>query len=101
MLAEIVLGVIGIVFVTVGLLIWRKEKITLLHEYHRDRVAKEDRKAFCTISGWGILAIGIGILATAVLLAVTESALSFLAFAAGFAVGLSLLIHGGKQYNTH
>ena len=38
--------------------------------------------------------------AAAVLLAVTESALSFLVFAAGFAVGLFLLIYGGKRYNT-
>ena len=101
MLAGIILGIIGIAFAAVGLLIWRGEKITLLHDYHYDRVAKEDRKAFCAVSGWGILVIGIGILATAVLLAVTESAFSFLVFAAGFAVGLSLLIYVGKRYNVH
>ena len=66
----------------------------------KDTGAEADKPAFCALSGMGVLAIGIGLLVTAVLLAVTDHPASFLAFAAGFAVGLGLLLYAGKKYNT-
>ena len=45
------------------------------------------------------MAMGIGLLVTTALLAITESAWSFLAFAIGFAVGLSLLLYAERTYN--
>ena len=86
-------------FLMIGFLIWKKEKIHLLHEYHCDKVQPEDRKAFCTISGWGVISIGLGLLATAAIIAMTDSAWSFIAFAIGFAAGLALLVYAGKKYN--
>ena len=99
MIGSIITGLIGIVFCAVGYLIWKKEKISLLHDYHYDKVAPEDKKAFCTLSGWGVLSIGIGLLITAVIIGLTDSAWSFLAFAAGIAAGLALLVYAGKKYN--
>ena len=99
MLGAVLTGLLGAVFCTVGYLIWRKGKISLLHYDHYAKVRPEDRKAFCVLSGWGVLAIGIGLLITAVLLRMTGSAWSFIAFAVGFAAGLALLIHAGKKYN--
>ena len=43
--------------------------------------------------------IGVGLLITAMILGLTDSAYSFLAFAAGFAGGLVLLIRAGAKYN--
>ena len=97
--ACILVAAIGIVCAVLGLLLWKKEKIGLLHDYHYDNVAAEDRKAFCALSGIGVLVLGISLLTTAVLLAVTEHPASFLAFAAGFAAGLGLLIDAGRKYN--
>ena len=99
MLGAVITGLLGVVFCTVGCLIWRKEKISLLHDYHCDKVTEEDKKAFCALSGWGVLSIGIGLLFTAILIGLTDSAWSFIAFAVGFAAGLALLIHAGKKYN--
>ena len=45
------------------------------------------------------IAIGIGLLITAVIIGITDSAFSFIAFALGFAVGLALLIYAGLKYN--
>lgn len=45
------------------------------------------------------VAIGIGILLTAIIIGITDSALSFIAFALGFGVGLALLIYAGAKYN--
>ena len=99
MFAPILVGLIGIVLLVIGGLVWRKDKITLLHDYHYDRVAEENTHAFCAISGWGLILMGIGLVGTAVLLGFTESIWSFLAMAAGFAAGIALLIYAGKKYN--
>ena len=56
-------------------------------------------KGFCKISGCGVIFIGIGILMTAIIIGITDSALSFIAFALGFVVGLALLIYAGAKYN--
>lgn len=45
MLAGIIVGIIGLVFIILGLLIWRKQKILLLHNYHYDKV-KMDKEHF-------------------------------------------------------
>lgn len=42
----VVLLAAGILFLILGWLIWKKEKITLLHDYHYAKVKPEDRKAY-------------------------------------------------------
>uniref|UniRef100_N2BM08 DUF3784 domain-containing protein n=1 Tax=Eubacterium plexicaudatum ASF492 TaxID=1235802 RepID=N2BM08_9FIRM len=93
------IGVFALVFIYLGYLMWKKEKIILLHSYHYDKVSPSDKKVFCKISGWGVIFIGIGLLTTALIIGITDSALSFIAFALGFAVGLALLIYAGAKYN--
>lgn len=93
------IGVLALVFIYIGCLMWKKEKITLLHSYHYDKVSPSDKKVFCKISGWGVIFIGIGLLVSAAIIGITDSALSFIAFAVGFVVGLALLIYAGAKYN--
>ena len=98
-LGIIVLSLVGLLLCIFGLLIWKKEKISLLHDYHYNKVKEENKKVFCTLSGIGILIIGISLLVTAVILAFTDSALSFIAFGVGFIAGILLLIFAGNKYN--
>ena len=93
------IGVLALVFICLGYLMWKKEKITLLHSYHYDKISPSDKKVFCKISGWGVISIGIGLMATAIIIGIIDSALSFIAFAFGFVMGLSLLIYAGAKYN--
>ena len=99
MVGAVIVGMLGAVFCTVGYLIGKKERISLLHAQHYDKVMPENRKAFCRMSGWGIASVGIGLLITSVIIGITDSAWSFMAFAIGFAFGLLLLIRAGKKYN--
>ena len=99
MIGVIIVALVGLLCVILGLLLWKKEMITLLHDYHYDKVSAEDKKAFCALSGKGLLCIGAGLLTTAVILALAESAWAFLAFAVGLTIGLTLLILAGKKYN--
>jgi len=41
-------------------------------------VAEDDKKAFCTLSGPGVVIIGISLLLTAIIFVVTASALRYL-----------------------
>ena len=99
MVGTIVVGIVSLVFLVIGWLIWKNEMISLLHDYHRDKVSPENQKAFCTLSGLGVLIIGLGLLITAIAFGITESAWSFLAFGVGFALGIGLLVYAGKKYN--
>ena len=90
---------VGILLIVLGSLLWKKEKISILHDYHVNKVSPENKKAFCKMSGVGLIAIGIGLLITAVILGITDSAYSFICFAVFFAVGLCLLIAAGMKYN--
>ena len=84
MIGAIVMGVIGVLF-----LIGARQRITLLHEYHWNRVKASDRRAFCALCGWGIALIGIGMILTGIILGATDSAWSFLLFLPTFAAGLA------------
>ncbi|MBQ6075301.1 MAG: DUF3784 domain-containing protein [Lachnospiraceae bacterium] len=98
-LGVIVTGAVGIVCAVLGVLLWKKEKINILHDYHRENIREEDKKAFCTLSGIGLLIAGAGLIVTAILLWCTEKASSFIVFAVAFAAGLALLITAGVRYN--
>lgn len=99
MLATIILGIVGITLMIMGYLIWKKERISLLHDYHYDKVSEKDKKVFCTISGIGVFSIGIGLFLTGIAINFIDSAWRFIFFGIGFFVGLAMLIYAGIKYN--
>lgn len=100
MIGAIVIGLIGFTFIVFGYFIWKKEKISLLHSYHYDKVTNENKKAFCVISGIGVTIIGVGLLITSIIIGITDSEWSFVAFIIGFVIGLIMLIYAGLRYNN-
>jgi hypothetical protein len=95
----IITGGVGVLLVILGFLLWKREMITLLHNYHVSNVSPENRRAFCKLSGIGLIVIGLSLLITAGILGITDSAYSFICFGVGFAVGLFALIAAGMMYN--
>ena len=89
----------GVIIAVMGWLIWKKEKISLLHDYHYEKVSQENKKAYCTLSGLGVFLVGSGILVSGVIVAFTDSTWGFLAFAVGFAAGIPLNITAQCRYN--
>ena len=96
---SILVGLVGFVLIILGYMVWKKEKISLLHDYHYDKVSEEDKKAFCTISGIGVVLIGIGLFITSIIIGITDSMWSFIPFVIGFVAGLIMLIYSGIKYN--
>ena len=95
----ILVGLVGFVLIILGYMVWKKEKISLFHDYHYDKVSEEDKKAFCTISGIGVVLIGIGLFITSIIIGITDSMWSFIPFVIGFVAGLIMLIYSGIKYN--
>ena len=95
----VILSLCGIVCTVLGYLLWKRKMIAMLHYYHRDKVKEKDKDRFCTISGCGLTVMGIGLLLNGMLIAITDSALSFIAFGIGFFVGISMLFYATLKYN--
>ena len=95
----LITGGVGTIIAVMGWLIWKKEKLSLMHDYHVNKVSAKNKTVFCRLSGIGLIVIGIGLLISAVILFVTDSAYSFLCFAVCFVVGLAMLITAGAKYN--
>ena len=95
----IITGITGILLIILGYLLWKKEKISILHDYHYNKVSSENRETFCKLSGIGLIVTGVGLVITAVMLGISDSAYSFICFAVCFIAGLVLLIVAGMKYN--
>ena len=98
-IGAIVIGGVGTIIAVMGWMIWKKEKISLMHDYHVNKVSAENKPAFCRLSGIGLIVVGIGLLISAVILGLTDSVYSFLCFAVCFFTGLAMLIIAGVKYN--
>ena len=95
----VVLLAVGATCLFFGILIGKFRYTGLIHDYHRDKLKKENEAAYCRLFGAGIALLGIGNILGGILFIFTESALAFIATGAGFAVGLPLMIAATAKYN--
>lgn len=56
----IIYFLIGALFIVLGLLIWRKQKVSLIHDYHYRHVKKNDLPSYSRLMGIGMLVMGTG-----------------------------------------
>lgn len=81
-----------------GLLIWRKQRVSLLHDYHYKNVKAEDLPAFCRSVGIGLAIIGAGICITG-LLDLSGSSFWWAPMLSGFVIGMVMIIRTIRRYN--
>ena len=91
--------ILGVVFVWLGLAIWKKQKMELIIRHHCDRVKEEHKPAYCALSGIGVFVIGIGFILSGICSVLMQSVLTLIPMAAGLAAGTTLLILAGIRYN--
>ena len=97
-LGMIIEAVVGLLLAAMGFLIWKKQKVSLLHDYHYKNVKEEDLPAYTKEMGLGLIVMGLGIILTGVL-DLIESSFWWAAMAVGFVIGLIMIIHAQKKYN--
>ena len=88
----------GAALITMGSLIWKKQMVSLLHDYHYRHVKRADIPAYARQVGIGLIIIGAGIIVTG-LLNLFYSSVWWIPLAAGFAAGLIVLYRAQKKYN--
>ena len=89
---------VGAVCIVLGVLLWKKQRVSILHDYHYKNVKKEDIPAYIRQIGIGLIIIGAGIVITG-LLNLVYSSLWWIPLSAGFVIGLVVILMAQKKYN--
>ena len=105
-MSEIIMPIIiGIIVILLGI-INMTGNISLLHSYHRKRVAEEDRLPFGRKVGIGTIIAGSAIIAKAALQFVASKTanplldtIGTVLLAAGLVVGFAIIIYAMMKYN--
>lgn len=92
---------VGAGCMALGLIIWKKQNISLVHEYHRNRVRPEDVPAYTRLVGQGLMLAGIGSALTGMVNAVSGTRLGWGLFALCFAAGIALFLRAQRLYQWH
>ena len=89
---------VGAICIVMGVLLWKKQKVSILHDYHYKHVKKEDLPAYTRQMGIGLIIIGTGIIITG-LLNLANASLWWIPLLAGFLLGIMILYKAQKKYN--
>lgn len=95
----IFLILIGSIFLFLGWRIWKKEQITLIHDYHYTNVSEKDKKIYTEKMGKACIIIGIGIILTGIIDFISNTAYGWIFFGIFFVWGLIIIFMAQKKYN--
>lgn len=97
-LAAIIEIAVAAVCIVIGVLLWAKRMISLLHDYHYKHVKEEYIPAYTRLMGIGIILIGEGIFVTG-LLNLFYSSFWWIPLPAGFVTGVVVILVAQKKIN--
>ena len=89
---------VGLFCVILGLVIWLKQKASLIHEYHYKNVKQADLPAYTRLVGVSLIVIGAGVIATGIM-NLFESKLWWIPLVIGFIAGFIVMNRAQKKYN--
>lgn len=90
---------LGLILIWIGLAIWKKQRTDLIIRHHMDKVADEDKQAYCRLFGIGGLAAGTGFVVSGICMAFTTGLISWIPMAIGLAGGILLMAAAVIKYN--
>ena len=100
----IISAILGIVIIVLGIL-HTKGNLSLLHSYHKERVAEEDKAPFGKLVGLGTIIVGATLVVTGGLsvassiLTIDLSIISTVVLVVGLVAGLGLNFYAMIKYN--
>lgn len=99
-LFELVLMVVlGSLFTLSGWRIWKKEQITLIHDYHYTKVTEKNKKAYTEKIGKAMIFMSIGMFLTGIIDFISHTSYGWIIFGISFVGGLILMIKAQIKYN--
>ena len=90
---------VGAVLAVLGLLTWKKQRLSFLHSYHYKNVKEEDLPAYSRQMGVGQIVVGLGLCLTGVLRLFTKSFASWSGLIAGLVIGFGIMHKAQRKYN--
>ena len=90
---------VGIILIVLGLLTWKKQKISILHDYHYKNVKKEDFPDYTRKMGIGQIIIGAGLCISGVISFFTTSPYAMAGLIAGLIIGFVVMHRAQMKYN--
>ena len=95
----IVLFAVAALCVVLGLVIWKKQKISLVHSYHYANVRERDKPAYCKQVGISLLVIAGGVALDGAAVLLRRDSLGITLMMVGIVAGLVIMHKAQKQYN--
>ena len=89
----------SVLFLCLGFLLWKKEKINIIHDYHYTKVKEENKKAYTSIMGKAMIVMGMGMAISGIIGVFTDSVKSGIPFCVTFIIGICMMIFGQIKYN--
>ncbi|MBX4265583.1 DUF3784 domain-containing protein [Clostridium estertheticum] len=90
---------VGLYFIFIGWRIWKKEQITLIHDYHNTGVAEKDKKSYTEKMGKACIIMGIGMILMVGIIKFTSTTYGVIFFGIFFVWGLVMMFMAQKKYN--
>ena len=90
--------IVGTICIVLGVLLWKKQMLSILHDYHYRNVKKDDIPAYTRKMGTGLIIIGAGIIITG-LLDILCPCIWWIPLLIGFVSGLCVIYKAQKKYN--
>ena len=87
------------VFFVIAWFLLKRQRVTLIHDYHYTHVRKKDIPAYTKLYGCAMVCIGAGILTVGIVSIVTKTQWGWAGFAALFAAGIGLMTKAQIKYN--
>ena len=88
----------GLALIIVGLLLWQKQKIQLIHDYHYKNVKQQDVKAYTRLWGIALIIFGSCICPIGIIDSILRSGIGWALFVTGIVV---CFIMGNKAQKTY
>lgn len=95
----ILISLIGLAFLVIGWLLWKKQRILLIHSYHYNHVLAADKPAYTTRMGKACLVMGLGCLLCGFINFIFDTGWGWAAFALCFLPGCLMMLAAQRRYN--
>ena len=90
---------VGICSIVLGFALWKKHNISLIHSSLYNGVRAEDVNAYTSLTGFGVMLLGIGICLSGLIYFASSSFLTRLPALAGLIAGFIFINKAQREYN--
>ena len=90
---------VGLLCIILGVILWKKQKASLLHDYHYKNVKSSDIPEYTKRMGIGLIIIGVGVLIAGALHLFELSDYIWYPLGAGFVIGIFIFHKAQMKYN--